>query len=1667
MVIALRKRNLPTQQDSSIRLPGYSSLELIFESPRSQVFRARKDRDGQLVILKLLQEDYLERSEIVRYKNQYEILADANLNHVPKILALEKYHNRPMLVFEDSQSYSLRSIIDQKIFNVPEALQVGMKIADALIEIHSNNIIHKDINPSNILYNAQNGVVEIIDFGISTKLLREHTSRNSNQVTEGSLPYMSPEQTGRMNRFLDSRTDLYSFGITLYEIFTGKLPFVSEDPIQLIHFHIAKRPTAPHDIDKGIPDILSDIIMKLLNKNVEERYQSAWGVKADLKKCAEALDSSGYVRNFPLGMQDISDQLRITQNLYGREKELGILQQCHDKVVKGEKQAVFIGGYPGTGKSSLTKELAKQISSQNSLFIQGKYEKLKRSVPYSALSEALRELCRSILSEKDYKLNEWKLKIQKVVGDIGQVLLEIVPDLELILGPQKPAPVLGATESENRFIVLFKNFVKIFACEDQPLIMYLDDLQWIDLSSVKLLEKLLHDNELHYFYFIGAYRNKDVGPTHPLAQFMEDMDDSHDKFMKLDLSELNLEQLNQMLADTLHMPRESTEQLSQLVFQKTGGNPFFTEEFLKNLYANKLLFFNPEKGQWAWNLEQIKIAGLTDNVVDLMTERINRLGDKTIEIVKLASCIGASFDMKTLSKVSGENSHYIAKSLHPAIEEGLIIPLGESYRLIELDIHVGEHDIEIEYRFAHDRILQAAYDLIPSRKRKFVRRKVAQTLLEIDKKNKRDEHLFNIVNHFNSSLELVHEEKELVELLELNLQAAEKAKNSSAYPLAFEYLNKSYSRVTEGLWNKNYELLLKFCQNACEVSFLSGKHEEMDFFGQLVLEKSSKLLEKIPIYETQVQAAIARNDMSAAVEQGKRILTLLGVNITNNPSILRILWGFGHCWWKLIGVSSDKIISMPAMVDPLRLARVHFQYTLSQCIFLYMPKQVPLSICDSVLNSLKHGIAPTSALAFTNYGIMIAGIFGAYEKGYSYGELGIKLYEKMQTREVEATILVSFNLYLRPWKEPIRGTLPSLIRAYQSGVDSGNVEFAVHGAMGYCYRSFLAGVEIPTVLKDFEKYHDAIKTLDHKGNTYILDLYRQAVFNYSADDQSIVPWRLKGDFYDDDEMCVVHRQNGDAPGLFLTYFMKMMLAYTFEQYELAHEWSNYSKQEFKAGIGTYNGTVFFFYRALTLISRLSKLPSREAKSALKEIRKIYKKFKVWRHFCQENQGQRYLLLKAEMVRLEGKSFQAQQLYDEAIAMARANQFLQDEALGNELSARFHLSENRLTMAIAYMKRARYAYQKWGANRKVMQLESDYPHLINSLGERHTPGSLATMSSSTIDITTLKKALLAIAEETIHSRMLEKIISSAIEFAGAQKGVLLLKKDGKFHVEAEGSVDMEIPKILQSIPVEKSDSICVRLINYAQRTLKAIVIDNAMEENDILPALHHESYIINNGVRSILCMPITVGGKEAAEVVGLLYLENNRAANSFTAERIETLEIICLSAAGRLELSVKAATDGLTGLYNHDYFQSMLEQEILQSQRQQRNLSLIMIDIDHFKSFNDQWGHQVGDQVLKHVANLIKQTCRKSDIVARYGGEELSVILPETTFDLAMNVADRIRTTIEENPIEHEGEKLGVTASLGVSYLHDEVRSAEILVRRADEALYRSKEHGRNRVTGAQ
>ncbi len=1665
MGIAAKPKTVAEESDL-VRVPGYTHLVKIFESPRSSVFKAVRESDHKRVILKILQEEFLERHEIARYKNQYRIVTESGLSCAPLALAYEKHQNAPMLVFEDTGGISLEEVLRAGGVSILEGLDIAQKLAKCLVEIHSKNIIHKDLNPTNVLYNRETGDVKIIDFGISTKLLREQAELSSSGVTEGSLPYMSPEQTGRMNRFIDYRSDFYSLGVTLYQIFTGRLPFESDDPLQLIHFHIAKRPIPPRHFNHQIPEVLTDLILKLLSKNCEDRYQSAWGVMVDLQKIFKSLREQKVVDKFPLGLQDVPDRFHIPEILYGRQKELDQLVKGFESVCEGGREVFFVAGYSGVGKSSLIRELQKPVSQHNGHFIAGKFDQFRRSTPYSAFVDAFRELVRQLLGEPESSLVEWRQKIMKALGPNGQIIIDVLPEVELVIGPQSPVQPLGPNEADNRFKLVFKNFVKVFCEHEHPLVLHLDDLQWIDTGSLKLIDLMMQDRRLQYFYFIGSYRDNEVSSTHPLAMYMQELEANEVPFGKLQLHSLGGREVSQLIADALYTSVERVEPLATLVLEKTGGNPFFTDEFLRSLYTDQLLYFNPEKGTWEWDLKRIRSANMTDNVVDLMSTRIQKLSQPTRDLVQLASCIGQTFDLVTLAQVAGQTMQNTAGLLRETMSQGLIVPIGDGYRLVELEIPIENQELRIEYKFTHDRIQQAAYDLIDESSRKLVRYKVGRSLLDLHKGARRDDYIFAIVNHLNGSLELIRTDAERIELIQLNLYAAKKAKISAAYQTALEYLQAAATQEKSEDWSNYHTLMLDLYKEMAELAFLAKAYEAMYEAIDVVLARGRNLIEKIPAYETKVHAAVARNDMQEAIALGKKILAELGVHIPQNPSWVRIAASFLYTHWLVRRRTQDDLLNLPEMKDPLHLAQMHFLYAMAQAIFYFFPRQVPLISGILIRTSLKYGNTSTSALAYTTYGMLMAAMLGDVKTGYKFGELGIKLYEKLNAKDIESATLVCFNMFIRPWKDHIRSTLKPLLHAHQAGLDAGDFEFAAHGVAGYCLRSFLVGNELRPLAEEMTKFAVVTEQLGQRADEEQLRMYHEAIQNL-IDTKSPAPHILKGDTFDEERMLPIYEHNHDASGLFNTYFLKCVLAYTFDNPEESVAAARKAAPLFKVVMGTVTGAVFYYYYSLALIRRWNTMSATERKEATSIIKQTFARYKKWSRMAPMNFQHKHALLRAEWLALRGKAYDAQLAYDEAIALSKSNQYLQDEALANELAAKFHLTQGRHTAAYAYMKRARYNYERWGAMAKARLLEEKYPQMLSGhMGERALTGSLATMSSSTIDITTLKRALLAIAEENVHSRMLEKIISSAIEFAGAQKGALLLRKDGEFFIEAESSVDQEAPKILQSVAVDHSHNISRAVINYVRRARKGIVIDNASIAQDVLPGLHREPYIQKNKVWSILCIPITVGIGADSEIVGLLYLENNRANSTFTAERIETLEIICLAAAGRLELSVKAATDGLTGLYNHDYFQSMLEQEMLQSQRNLRNLSLILIDIDHFKGFNDKWGHQIGDLVLKRVAGAIRDTCRKSDVVARYGGEEMAVILPETSPDMATLVSERIRKAVETMAIPHGDTTLKVTISLGVSYLAEDVKDKTILVEKADEALYTSKREGRNRVTVA-
>lgn len=1657
-MVALRQQSFMQTREE---IPGYRDLVRVFESPRSRVFKAVRTTDGTKVILKILQEDFLEKNEIARYKNQFALLNETPLNCAPRVLAFDKHQSAPMLVFEDVEGVALANTMAASPLTLLEGLDVAQKIAQALLEVHSRKIIHKDINPSNILYSRSKGDVKLIDFGISTRLEREQAEVSTQGVTEGSLPYMSPEQTGRMNRYVDYRSDFYSFGVTLFELFTGRLPFDTSDPIKLIHFHIAKQPIAPRNFNSELPDVLSELILKLMAKNADERYQSAYGVLQDLKKIMAAVKDNGVIEDFTLGLEDIPDRFHVPETVYGRAREFAHLTRILNRTKLGGLEFVFVSGNPGIGKTSFVKTLDKSVAAINGHMISGKFDAFRGSTPYSAIVDALRELIRELLGENENVLGDWRDKILAALGPNGQIIVDVIPEIELIIGPQEPLGPIGPNETDNRFKLTFRNFVGVFCEASHPLVMHLDDMQWADAASLGLLRALFDDHGLNHFMVVGSYRDTDLGLEHPVHTLIDELKAAEVPVEFIKLSELDKKDVEKWISDAMHCSTERVAPLADLISEKTGGNPFFAAEFMHSLYRSGLIFFAGDRGVWEWDLSKIRAANMTDNVIELMRERIQTLPDEIRKVVQIASCIGQNFDLRLLAEVANLDLYQTASILRDPIAQGLIIPIGEAYRLVELNIPFEGSESLIEYRFGHDRIQQAAFEMMSAQERSLVRYKAGRILFG----RGGDEDLFRIVNHLNSSLMHLQSDKEREDLMRLNLRAAEKAKSSAAYKSALEYLQTGMTLEKESDWENFYDLILAIHRESALVSYLAKSPATLDSSVAVVLKRGRTLLEKIPAYEALIHAATAKNDMKEVLALGKTVLAELGVSLPENPGLLRVGVSLFYTKFKLRSFTQERLLALPEMQDPSELARMRFLYALAQTIFLFFPKQVPLITSMLVRKSLKHGNTSTSALAYTTYGMIMAAMVGDVDEGYRLGELGIKVYEKQQAKHIEAATLVCFNMFIRPWKDHVRSTLNPLLQAHHSGLNSGDFEFAAHGAMGYCNRSFFVGIDLKTLHHDLLKYTLVIEQLGHRVDEEQSRLLHQMVINFS--ETRAHAYDLRGDTFDDDRMLAVYQRNNEMGPQFNIYFFKLILAYHFGNKAEALAFARLAEPLFKSVMGTLSAAVFYFYFALAMIENYESATRSERSRMKTRIKAILKKYEKWSKSAPMNFQHKKELIEAEWLSVQGRYYEAQTQYDSAIANAKAEQYLQDEALGNELAAKFHLRHKRQTAGYAYMKKARYSYERWGAVAKVRQMEEVYPHVLTSgAAERALTGSLATMSSSTIDITTLKRALLAIAEENVHSRMLSKIITSAIEFAGAQKGVLMLRKDGEFYIEAESSIDHDKPDILQSTAVDHAHSISRMAVNYVKRSRKGLVIDNASDSQDLLPGLHREAYVEKNKVLSVLCIPITVGIGEDSQMVGLLYLENNRAVGTFTPERIETLEIICLAAAGRLELSVKAATDGLTGLYNHDYFQSMLSQELIQTERAQRSLSLLLIDIDHFKKFNDQWGHQIGDLVLKKVAAAIRETCRKSDVVARYGGEEMAVILPETSPELGAMVAERIRKAVENLAVAHGLETLKVTISLGLSSYSPGLKDKAELIQKADAALYKSKHAGRNRVTVA-
>ncbi|MEG4811406.1 AAA family ATPase [Microcoleus sp. F8-D3] len=1501
-------------------LAGYQPIAPLHEGTKTVIYQGRYELEHTPVIIKTLKAEYPTLEEIARIRHEYQILHSLKIPGIIKPIELKPYEHGLALILEDFGGQPLKQYINDQKTNLISFLQIASQLAQILGELHQNQIIHKDIKPQNILIKPETREIKLIDFSIATRLEKENPTISNPNYIEGTLAYMSPEQTGRMNRSIDYRTDFYSLGVTFYEMLAGQLPFNSNDPMELVHCHIAKQPKSLNQLNPELPKAVVDIVMKLLAKTAEDRYQSAGGLLADLEECLKQLEESGQIKDFTAGKLDRFGQFLIPQILYGRETEVATLMAAFERVAVGSTEMMLVSGYSGIGKTCVVQEVHKPIVRQRGYFIAGKFDQFKKNIPYAALIQAFQELIRQLLTENAENIAIWQEQLLTAFGENGQVIIDVIPEVELIIGKQPEVPQLGPTESQNRFNRVYKQFIHVFTKPEHPLVLFLDDLQWADSASLKLLQLLITDTDSEYLLLIGAYRDNEVSPTHPTIQTIEEIEKTGAVVNNIVLQALDISNVRQLVADTLQGDKNSIK-LADLLFNKTQGNPFFLTQLFKTLHSEQLLNFDFIKSCWQWDIKQIQSLGIADyNVVQLVARNIQKLPEATQKILQLAACIGNRFNLDVCAIVNEKSPLETADDLWSALQAGLILPLSNDYK-IPLAFHSEEQGTllfdqsKVSYRFLHDRVQQAAYSMIPENEKKATHLKIGKLLLHQYAETSLEENIFDIVNQLNIGVEFIAQPSEKNELANFNLIAGRKAKAATAYEAAVKYLNVGLEILPESSWQNHYDLMRDLHLEALESEYLNTNFERAQQLSEIVLSQAKNLLEKVKVYELRIPFYLQQNQPQAALETALQVLKMLGVSFPRNPTKISIMMGLIRNKIAVSGKRIEDLAFLPLMTDPYKLAAMRILIVVIPAAFMTNPMLFPLIVFKMVNLSLQYGNSPLSAYGYVTYGMLLCGVLSDIDSGYQFGKLAVNLVEKFAAKELKAKIDFHFNCLIKHWKEHIKQTTQPLLEAFKAGLETGDIEYSCYSVCNYSHHCYWSGEHLESTVEKYIKFTNLM--LDHKQ--YLVSdqtkLGRQFVLNML--DRSADKFTLIGDGFDEIEMIVTWTKTSNYTFIAYLYIFKSVLFYLFKKNSSAVEVAGLT-EKYKESLGALiHSSEHNFYYSLILLAHYPATTKTEQKQYLKKVASHQKQMKKWAQHAPMNFQHKYELVEAEKARVLGQNETAINYYERAINGAKEQGFIQEEALANERAAEFYLALGREKVAKTYMTEAYYCYIRWGAVAKVRDLEETYPHLISRTPQPETmsldPTSTTTSNwtttstsshSTALDLGTIMKAAQALSGEIVLSELLGKLMTILIENAGATRGSLLTQptfsphqSENQWVISANGIVEGNDLTVLTNPQQPEEESIAVPLlenavpaaiINYVARTKETVVLNDASHEG----IFKKDPYIQQNQPKSILCTPLLNQG----QLTAIIYLENNLTTVAFTADRLTVLQMLSGQAA---------------------------------------------------------------------------------------------------------------------------------------------------------------------------
>jgi PAS domain S-box-containing protein len=1462
-----------------IELSGYV-FETLRQDEEFVLQRGQSDRDLSTILVVASASDHPVPAILERLEHEYSLRGELNSDWAARPLTLVRRENRPVLILEDvggepmdrllgpARNASAAADTGGQPTELNRFLRFAVGLATALGKLHQRGLIHKDIKPANILVNSASGAVWLTGFGIASRLPRERQAAEPPEMIAGTLAYMAPEQTGRMNRSIDSRSDLYSLGVTFYQMLTGSLPFTASDPMEWVHCHVARQPVTPDQYAKEVPAPLSAIVMKLLAKTAEERYQTAAGVAGDLRHCLTEWEAQRHIAPFQLGANDLSDRLLIPEKLYGREREIEALLASFDRVVTdGTPELVLVSGYSGIGKSSVVHELHKVLVLPRGLFASGKFDQYKRDIPYATLAQAFQSLVRPLLGESEAELRRWRHAFGEALGPNGRLMVDLVPELKLIVGEQPPLPVLPPKEAQRRFQTAFRRFIGVFARPEHPLALFLDDLQWLDAASLDLIEALLIQPDVRHLLLIGAYRDNEVNATHPLRRKLEAIHAAGALVREIKLSPLAQGDLEELIVDSLRSSPDWVRPLALLVHEKTGGNPFFASQFISGLAEEGLVAFDHGTGQWSWDLTRIHAKGYTDNVVELMVGKLNRLPAETQKTLKVFACLGNSAEINTLSIIHGASEEQVESDLWEALRLEFVVRLDGSYK------------------FVHDRIQEAAYSLIPEELRAESHLRIGRLLTACTLPERVEEVIFEIVNQLNRGAALITSREEREQLAQLNLLAAKRAKASTAYASALKYLVTGATLLPEDSWECRHELTFELELLRAECEFVTGAMVPADERLKRLSSRAANTVERAAVACLHIDLCTTLSQSSRAVAVCLDYLGYLGVEWSPHPTDEDVRREYDRIWIKLGSGSIEDLLELPLMTDPASLATIDVLTKVAPAALTLMEANFhALAICWAANLSLERGNSAGSCDIYVRLGFIAGDRFGDYKAGSRFGKVGCELVERPGLKRFQARTYMLFGHFLIPYTQHVRAARDFLHRGLEVANKIGDLVFVGWCSGLYLIENLLAsGDPLSEVQREIEHALAFAEKAQLVHVVPIIQTHLELV-------RSLRGLTRKFGSFDREEVGGARfARNPNSALTEWLYCMRKLQAHFY-----AGDYASAIDAATAAQLYTPSGYLYQvadlrFYSALSHAAVCDTADQQEAHFAA--LLAHHRQLEIWAEQCPENFENRTALVGAEIARLEGRDADAMRLYQHAIRSARVNSFVQNEALAHEVAARFYAKRGFEDIANLYLRKARYGYLRWGADGKVRQLDEMHPRLRT---EEPAPGPTSTIGTplEQLDLATVIKVSQAVSSEILQQKLIETLLKIALEHAGAERGLLILPHGEQHRIEAEIKTGPEQVEVnLRQEPVTFSE-LPESLLRYVIRTQEKVILDDASAQN----LFSEDEYVRQRRPRSVLCLPLI----KQAQLVGVLYLENSLAAGVFTPKRLAMLELLASQAAISLD-----------------------------------------------------------------------------------------------------------------------------------------------------------------------